>query len=247
VPVKITSFDEMMYVLGEKLDYPLLNEQITKIAVDLSKVYEDQISEVVEETKTDKSADETSAGAKKVVAEAITKLVVKTWWEVVMQVKKTNDIDEKEVLYLAGIKKFFKDYFLLQNYANYLSEFRKDQDKAEIYYKKALAVNPDEPNNNGKYPGFLLGQGRKKHAISFLVRAEKSVKAKKMEIRLHFYRLAHLPKTAEVSRKAIQELLEQGVRLPGWDFSRNIEQAEQDGCPYVEELRELAKKNSEVE
>ena len=120
MPVKITSFDEMIYVLGEKLDYPLLNEQITKIAVDLSKVYEYQISEVVEETKTDKSADETSAGAKKVAAEAITNLVVKTRWEVVMQVNKTNEIDEKEVLYLASIKKFFKDYFLLQNYANYL-------------------------------------------------------------------------------------------------------------------------------
>ena len=133
------------------------------------------------------------------------------------------------------------------NYALFLSEIRKDYDEAEVYYKKALAVNPDEPNNNGKYAGFLLGQGRKKHAISFLVRAEKSVKAKKMEIRLHFYRLAHLPKTAEVSRKAIQELLEQGVRSPGWDFSRNIEQAKQDGCPYVEELRELAKKISEVE
>jgi len=37
------------------------------------------------------------------------------------------------------------------------------------------------------------------------------------------------------------------VRSPGWGFSRNIERAEQDGCTYVDELRELAKKISEVE
>ncbi len=43
------------------------------------------------------------------------------------------------------------------------------------------------------------------------------------------------------------ELLERGVRSLGWDFSRYIERAELEGCAYVEELRELAAKISEVE
>jgi hypothetical protein len=45
---------------------------------------------------------------------------------------------------------------------------------------------------------------------------------------------------------AIHDLLKQSERSPGRDFSRNIERAEQDGCTYIEELRELAKKVSEV-
>ena len=67
------------------------------------------------------------------------------------------------------------------------------------------------------------------------------------QLELHFYRLAHFPETAEISRKAIEKLLEEGVRSPGWDFSPNIEQAEKEGCAYVDELRELAAKISAVE
>lgn len=306
-PVKITSFDEMMYVLGEKLDYPLLSDQLIEVAEKRKQVYEDQIAKLVKETKTD---------GDKEVTEAIIKLVVSTWGEVDLKVQETNDPDEKEALYRKGLEKFPESHQLWGNFALFLDDIRKDYDQAEQYYKKALeldpglvntnvnyaiflkgirkdydeaekyyknaleadqdnvnanisyaiflkdirkdydeaeqhykkalAADPDNANNNGNYAGFLLAEGRMAEAVPFLQRAEKNADNKDLELELHFYRLAHFPETAQASREAIHDLLGQGERSPGWDLSRNIERAGGDGCTYVDELRELAKKISEV-
>ncbi len=343
VHVKIPSFDGMMHMLGEKLNYPLLSDQLIEVAEERKQVYEAQIEKLVKETKADDDKE---------VAEAITKLVASTWWEVERAVQETNDPDEKEALYRKGIEKFSESHELLDsyaifletirkdydgaernfkkalesypdyanannnyaiflqiirkdydeaehyykkaleleprtadfnnnyglfletirkdyvgaeryhkkaletnpyyassnnNYANFLNTIRKDHDGAERYYKEALEDDPDHANANGNYGGLLLAGGRTDEAKPLLERAEKNVDQNDLKIELHFYRLAHFPEMAHDSRKAIHDLLEQGVRSPGWDFSRNIEQAEKDGCTYVEELRELAAKISEVE
>ena len=49
------------------------------------------------------------------------------------------------------------------------------------------------------------------------------------------------------SKMRIQELLKEGIRSVGWDFSANIARAEQDGCEYVDELRELAERITTAE
>ncbi len=128
-----------------------------------------------------------------------------------------------------------------------MNDIRKNYDGADRHYKKALEVDPDHANVNGNYAAFLLARGRSAEAKPFLEIAEKNCDNKSLELELHFYRLAHFPETADVSRKAIEKLLEEGVRSPGWDFSQNIEQAEKEGCTYRGELREIAAKISEIE
>jgi hypothetical protein len=105
-------------------------------------------------------------------------------------------------------------------------------------------VHPDHANINGCYAELLLASGRISEALPFLEQAEKYAVGEDLHLKLHFYRLAHFPDGAEASRQAIHGLLAQGARSPGWDFSRNIDRAELDGCAYVGELRELAKKIS---
>ena len=107
-------------------------------------------------------------------------------------------------------------------------------------------MDPDHANNNGNYAGFLLARGRTVEANPYLERAEKDVDNKDLQLELHFYRLAHFPDTEQASRCAIHDLLGQGERSPKWGFSRNIERAEEEGCSYVDELRDVAQKISEV-
>jgi protein O-mannosyl-transferase len=343
VSVEIPSFDTMMLMLGINLGYSPNSEEFIDDAKKRQQVYDAEIAKLVSQASTGDDED---------VADAITKLVARTWWEVELSVRKTQDLDEKESLYLVGIEKFSESHELLGNYALFLEDIRKDYDgaerhykkalkinsdhanlncnyatflkgirkdydeaewhfkkaletdpdhgntnvnyaiflsdirkdydgseqhyrkaleidldhadyncnyayflnntrkdydEAERYYKKALNINPDSANNNGNYAGFLLARGRTTEAKPFLEFAEKNTDRKDLKLELHFYRLAHFPKTAKASRKAIKKLLEEGVRSPGWDFSGNIEQAEKEGCTYVKELRELAEKISTVE
>ena len=44
------------------------------------------------------------------------------------------------------------------------------------------------------------------------------------------------------ARRELDRLLAGGVRSIGWDFSPNIERAEKDGYPDMDELREYARK-----
>ena len=126
------------------------------------------------------------------------------------------------------------------NYANFLAGIRKDHGQAEHYYKKALELDPDHDIANGNYAGFLLAQGRKQEASTYLKKAEKLSDIDQLNLELAFYRLAHFPDSYDESKARIQELLAEGIRSVGWDFSANIARAEQDGCEYVDELRELA-------
>ena len=126
------------------------------------------------------------------------------------------------------------------NYANFLAGIRKDHGQAEHYYKKALELDPNHANTNGNYAGFLLAQGRKQEASAYLKKAEKLSDRRDLDLDLTFYRLAHFPNSSTESKTRILKLLAEGVRLIHSDFSANIDRAEQDGCEYVDELRELA-------
>ena len=126
------------------------------------------------------------------------------------------------------------------NYANFLAGIRKDHGQAEHYYKKALELDPDHDIANGNYAGFLLAQGRKQEALAYLEKAEKLSDRRDLDLDLTFYRLAHFPNSSTESKTRILKLLAEGVRLIHSDFSANIDRAEQDGCEYVDELRELA-------
>ena len=128
------------------------------------------------------------------------------------------------------------------NYANFLYGKRRNYDRAEHYYRIALKLEPNNSNSNGNYAGLLLARGRRREALEFLTRAEQLSVHPSLNLELAFYRLAHFPKSYEQSKAKILALLAEGGRSVGWDFSENIARAEQDGCTYIRELRELARR-----
>ena len=132
------------------------------------------------------------------------------------------------------------------NYANFLYGKRQDYDQAEYYYRVALKLDPNNSNSNGNYAGLLLALGRAPEALEHLERAEKLSKQPSLNLELAFYRLAHFPENYAHNHARLLELLARGVRSVGWDFSENIARAEQDGCAYIGELRELAQRIASV-
>ena len=133
------------------------------------------------------------------------------------------------------------------NYANLLTNTHARHGQAEYHYKSALSIEPDAADFNGNYARFLFARGYKKEALTFLDKAEKLSNNPELDLELAFYRLAHFPDSYAESKARILELLAGGIRSVGWDFGANIARAEQDGCEYVDELRELAERITTAE
>ena len=148
IPVRIISFDELMLKLNKALGFSLLSENGTfeRMARERRSNYESQLNKIVERSETRSKDDKQHA--------ALQALVANTWWEVQLQVKGTGNVDEKDQLYQAGIKKFPQSHELLNNYALFLHQIRQDYDEAEKYYRKAVAAAPEYAINNGNYATF---------------------------------------------------------------------------------------------
>jgi tetratricopeptide (TPR) repeat protein len=98
---------------------------------------------------------------------------------------------------------------------------------------------------NGNYGGFLLGMGRKEEANPYVEKAFQLISKipyKELELELWFYKLAHYPEHYEEAKTNIDRLLSENSRSIGWDFSKNIEQAEQEGHLHLDELKDYAHK-----
>ena len=158
-----------------------------------------------------------------------------------------QDYDQAERYYKKALELDPNEALYNSNYANFLAGIRKDYDQADQYYKKALELDPNHANTNGNYAGLLLAQGRKQETLAYLEKAEKLSGHRDLDLELAFYRLAHFPDSYAESKARIKELLAEGVRSLHWDFSANIARAEQDGCEYVDELRELAERITTAE
>lgn len=135
------------------------------------------------------------------------------------------------------------EYRILNNYAT-LQITLKDYEKAEYFFNKSLEINPDAANTLGNYGGFLLGRGNKR-GLDFLKRAQEIAEKENINnllLEILFYYFAHGQGGSRLEAfKEIENLLEKGIRSPGWDFSINIEKATKDGHPYPDLLYELSR------
>ena len=171
------------------------------------------------------------------------KEILPKWWEYHWKIEKAKTSEEKEEIYKEGIRKLPNSHELIGNYALFLKNIRKDYDNAEKYYKKALELDPENADYNGNYAGFLLGLGRKIEGKKYLDKAFGLQKDENdLAVELWFYALAHVADRRDEARRELDRLLAGGVRSIGWDFSPNIERAEKDGYPDMDELREYARK-----
>jgi Tfp pilus assembly protein PilF len=154
-----------------------------------------------------------------------------------------NDYDEAEKYYKKALGIEPNHANKNGNYALFLSDIRKEYDEAEKYYKKALDIEPNSANKNGNYAGFLLAKNNKKLANKYLDTAFKYVNNHKdLLSELWFYRLAHYPEFRNQAIKELDELLKNGAKSIGWDFSDNINQAKKEGFKPIELLQKYADK-----
>jgi Tfp pilus assembly protein PilF len=157
-----------------------------------------------------------------------------------------KDHDGAEECFKRALEADPKDAWILGIYANFLKTIRKDYDRTEEYFKRALEADPKRAWILGSCAGFLLGRGReegweyleKAFALAGTYR-EPDV----LRLECWFYRYAHSKdeKVRKESLTRIEELLDTGVRSPGWDLSLNVERAIADGFAHPDFLRELTK------
>ncbi len=78
------------------------------------------------------------------------------WWKINLEASQfaTSDPDRADRIYREGIEQV-EDPRLLGNYALFLQNVRKDFDRAEEYYKRALELDPESVIKLGNYALFL--------------------------------------------------------------------------------------------
>ncbi len=147
--VEIKSFDRFMLTLSAKFNLDRLihkdnvdESQLVQNARAQVKVYQKQLEEL---SKEELSKEE----------EVHLKEQMPDWWSCQLEVDKAENIEEKNTLYLQGLKQHPNSFELHGNYANFLKNIRKEYDEAEKHYKTALKSEPNHANINGNYALFL--------------------------------------------------------------------------------------------
>jgi len=148
--VKVKGFDEFMLDLNQALGLKTLSNHIKEISENRLRRYEQELKKLTESTKDNGNLS------------AVKELVAESWWEIELEVDKEIDVEIKNKLYLDGLNKFKDSHELLGNYANFLTDIRKEHDKAEEYYLKALESEPKKASYNNNYAIFLKNI-RKEH------------------------------------------------------------------------------------
>ena len=126
---------------------------------------------------------------------------------------------------------------------SFLKNVRKDYDKAEELYRKALEIEPEQADNLGNYAGFLLGRGDEENGFSLLKKAISSTDKQDLLLECSFYCYAHTKneKFRNQSLGKIKDLIKSGVRSPGWNLEENVKTAIKSGHPEPEFLEKLSR------
>jgi protein O-mannosyl-transferase len=157
--VKIAGFDEFMLQLAAKLvdafDVAAIAERTAKLGQDRAKRYREQALNL-RESSSRGSAAEQKAGV--VLSESVRS--ASSWWAWEVKAQSTASIDDRNRVYLAGLKQFPKSAELTDSYAIFLLNERKDYDVAEVMFKKALELDPSNAVRSGNYAVFLANERR---------------------------------------------------------------------------------------
>ena len=148
--VPIDDFDQLMFLIGDRIGLGPLHERMEEVAqkriTEYRKRFENEAGRVRSSDKDDLM--------QKALKDMIER-VGDSWWACELLAQQATNSNDKEKIYQEGLGKFPKSYELMNNYAIFLSDIRKDYDEAERYYQKALKLDPENANNNGNYAIFL--------------------------------------------------------------------------------------------
>ena len=164
VVVPIPGFDELMLLLGQRLEIPdLLSELDDRHRIRIAS-YKDQqarLSLKIQDSKTspERRTSDSVASEGALLSLALSDLAkqqkTKPWWEWEREAAAKSDPAEKDAVYREALKALPGNPQLLGNYANFLKNVRKDMDKAEKLYKQAIEADPKNAKNLGNYAIFL--------------------------------------------------------------------------------------------
>lgn len=142
--VNIDGFDSLMIEIKSSLNISNIKTS------DIRELAEKRISKFEEQEK--KFADKINEN-KTEVTDAI-KNTLPSWIDKYIEIEKEKDIEKKDLLFKKTVEKVeYKE--LNHYYALFLKNIIQDYDRAEIYYKKALEIDPNDANINGNYAIFL--------------------------------------------------------------------------------------------
>jgi Tfp pilus assembly protein PilF len=159
----------------------------------------------------------------------------------VLLLETRKDPDRAEEYYKRALEIDPRNATVLGNYANLLVGVRKDPDQAEEYYKRALEAEPEDANNLGNYGRLLLEKHEDEDAWRVIEQALDNAVEDPLRAELYFYIFA-LGGEAQASKALVEltQLIESGVRSPGWDFSGIVARAREEGHPDSEWLQLLS-------
>jgi len=146
-------FDEMMLVLNDALGYKLLTEDIVTIAKERAETYK-QAYEKAKSRLATMAFDNKDSATVEMLSKSSPEKETRDWWAIKLKIDKEKDIAKKDEMFQKGINETNSPE-LMETYALFLHDIRKDYDEAEKYYKKALEIDPNNTINNGNYALFL--------------------------------------------------------------------------------------------
>lgn len=166
------------------------------------------------------------------------------WWGVELAARQftQTDPDRADEIYRQGLETI-EDARLLGSYAVFLTDVRKEHDRAQELYERALAADPNHANNLGSYARLLLERGNSAQAFEFIERAFKNAKEADdgLLAELWFYLLAVGPSERRGDAlSALVALVNAGARSPGWDFSRIVAREREENRGAIDRLEQLA-------
>ena len=165
--VAIPGFDELMTLFGEQVGYELPDERIRKQAekrandlIQHRQALREDLQRAAKKSENVQSAAVAALAALQIEIKPETQL---RWWQIEERVQGEPDIAKRDAIYVQGIAALPESAPLLGNYGLFLEIERKDHDRAEEMFERALSLEPENVNNLSNY-GLFLMQTRKNHA-----------------------------------------------------------------------------------
>jgi Tfp pilus assembly protein PilF len=131
----------------------------------------------------------------------------------------------------------------LGNFAVFLSDVRKDHERAQEMYERAIKADPEHAIHLGNFAQLLFCIGDKEKAQQILARAHSEDTGERADVTLElaFCQYAHGPASDRADALTqIRSLLENDVRSPEWNLSGNVQRAVEDGFRPKTWLKKLA-------
>ena len=153
VMIPICGFDELMLLLGIKLGYGLLADEIQNQATKRAAAYRKSFEEI------ERRVSKAGVGEGTDVSGAVSRLAEMEpgWWGWTLRARHESDPAKREQIYRSGLQQFPNSAELAFTFADFLTDVRKNHDEAERLYRRALKLAPDHPQIIGSFAAFLTG------------------------------------------------------------------------------------------